>query len=252
MLFGLCSSTPIPANGILKDFYSYSRIHKDGWGLALLRDDCISVEKEPVKADESSYLRHRLASEIAEKNLFAHIRYATVGENNYDNCHPFLMRDSSGRSWGLMHNGTLFASDFIKPYLDRRCGSTDSEALFLCVMERINAFEAEKEAPSTASERFNVLDDIMVNNSTDNKLNLLMWDGEIMYAHTNEKDTLYISRSPEAVMICTRPLNSGNWEPMPSKILTGWKDGKLLFSGTRHDSEFIPEEHYDMNKYSKR
>lgn len=251
MLFGLCSSTPIWANEILKDFYSYSRIHQDGWGLALLRDDCISVEKEPVKACESSYLKYRLGADITEKNLFAHIRYATVGENAYDNCHPFLMADSSGRKWGLMHNGTLFQTEVIKPYLDCRSGSTDSEALFLHFMDRINALEAEKGSAATASERFGVLDEIVVNNSADNKLNLLIWDGEIMYAHTNETETLFVSRSTDAVMICTKPLKTGNWEPFPMMRLTGWRDGKLVFSGTQHDNEFLPEKHYDMNNYSK-
>ncbi len=101
-LFGICSSKPFEANELLESFYNHSVEHKDGWGLAVFRRGAVSMEKEPVKAIDSLYLRQRLSCRVEGSNLLAHIRLATIGQINYSNCHPFIWDDESGRTWTLM------------------------------------------------------------------------------------------------------------------------------------------------------
>ena len=87
-LFGICAATPIEANDLLKKFYAHSVHHPHGWGLALLDGGGPAIEKEPVCAAGSTYLKYRLKSRIASKTAIAHIRYATQGVMEYDNTHP--------------------------------------------------------------------------------------------------------------------------------------------------------------------
>lgn len=110
-LFGLCAAEKYRVNELLDVFFHHSTEHKHGWGLAVFYGKGVSMEKEPVRALDSLYLRQRMTREIAGTNLLAHIRLATIGRIEYANCHPFIWDDNSGRTWTMIHNGTLFAGD---------------------------------------------------------------------------------------------------------------------------------------------
>ena len=126
-LFGVSARDDFYANNYLKAFYAHSDFHPHGWGLACVSRNSALVEKESVKASESNYLRERLSQPITEKLLLAHIRYATIGNVEYKNCHPFTGKDCTGRRWTLIHNGTIFDYPALYPYLKTQKGDTDSE-----------------------------------------------------------------------------------------------------------------------------
>ena len=107
-LFGFSSKIPVRINDYLKEFYSHSEEHPHGWGLACMDGKEVMIEKEPVKASVSQYLKARLTVPVQVKNAFAHIRYATIGNVDYKNSHPYTGKDRSGRRWTLIHNGTIF------------------------------------------------------------------------------------------------------------------------------------------------
>ena len=86
-LFGISARDDFYANDYLKAFYAHSDFHPHGWGLACVSRNSALVEKESVKASTSNYLRERLSQPITEKLLLAHIRYATIGNVEYKNCH---------------------------------------------------------------------------------------------------------------------------------------------------------------------
>ena len=46
-----------------------------------------------------------------------HIRLATVGSRDYENCHPFVREDNYGRHWTLIHNGTMFDCPQLSRYI---------------------------------------------------------------------------------------------------------------------------------------
>lgn len=40
-----------------------------------------------------------------------------------------------------------------------------------------------------------------------NKVNLLIYDGELLYVHTNHRGSLYLRERPDTLIVSTRPLN---------------------------------------------
>ena len=115
-LFGISANRKVKLDGFLKRFFDHSEEHPNGWGIAFLDHQNVSVEKEPVRARDSLYLRNRLSGRIESSKMMAHIRKATIGEISFDNTHPFVKRDESGRMWVLVHNGTIFESKELSPY----------------------------------------------------------------------------------------------------------------------------------------
>lgn len=116
-LFGASSREKVPVNALLREFYSQSREHPDGWGMAVFYDNAVNLEKEPLPAYKSTYLKERLRHNLSVHNMIAHIRKATVGALEFENCHPFVKRDNFGRSWTLAHNGTIFDCPALTPYV---------------------------------------------------------------------------------------------------------------------------------------
>ncbi len=54
-----------------------------------------------------------------------------------------------------------------------------------------------------------------------NKLNLLFYDGNIMYAHSNYKNSLYFKQDGETVYFATVPLDNSGWEALPFYVPYG-------------------------------
>ena len=130
-LFGVTANRRVKINDLLKRFFEHSVEHRNGWGLAFLDDDSVSIEKEPIRASDSLYLKNRLTGRIETSRFMAHIRKATVGEVNFSNTHPFSKRDDSGRVWVLVLNGTIFESPVLSAYHYCQEGTTDSERILL-------------------------------------------------------------------------------------------------------------------------
>ena len=241
-LFGVSSPEKIYLNDLLKEFFSHGTEHPNGWGMAFFYGDAVSLEKQPEASFKSAYLRQRLRACIEADNMMAHIRLATRGNMDYENTHPFVARDSSGRSWTFEHNGTIFECDELNPYVKTQEGHTDSERVLLYIIDRINEAEREKRSPLSKSERFGVIDRVVCGITPENKLNFVMYDGELLYAHTNYKGSLYVSEKGKAAVISTRPLDLGRWEPLPLDTLVAYEHGQLTYTGTDHGNEFFDSE----------
>ena len=249
-LFGICAKEPVSVNAWLHAFYRHSEEHRDGWGLAVFYDHGMVLEKEPVKAADSRYLNQRLSADLSVRNLFAHIRKATVGQIAYANCHPFARNDSSGRTWTLMHNGTMFNSACIFPYLADQEGTTDSERILLCIIDHIRAFQQKHGRIPDAGERFMILDDLIRKMAEGNKLNLMLFDGDTMYVHTNCKDTLFSRSIDGAAIFATKPVLTEGWKAVPANQLLAYRDGTLVRKGIPHSLTYIDNEHDLLTLYA--
>lgn len=93
-LFGFSSEKGFAINEYLNEFFSHSVKHPHGWGLVCLDGNQAVIEKEPLQASESEFLQEYLKKTIENRNVFAHIRYATVGNVDYRNCHPYAVIQS--------------------------------------------------------------------------------------------------------------------------------------------------------------
>jgi len=236
------AAQPIDAAPHLREFFPDSVWHPNGWGLAWREGSVVRLFKEPVRAIDSELLPRLLDGEIEASLLVAHIRNATRGAMTFENCHPFVLADVTGHTWVIAHNGTVLSDALVEPYRGDQQGDTDSERVALFLVDRINRTTARKGGSLDAIERFSVIDAAMVDLAPGNKLNLVVDDGELTYAHTNtDQPTLYELRSPGLTLLCTRPLGNGAWAPVPGCQLVAYRDGELALAGTSHGQSFDNE-----------
>ena len=241
-LFGVTADKKINVNTYLQKFFRHSKVQPDGWGLALFDDGCVSIEKEPVKASKSKYLEHRLQGKIQSARMMAHIRRATMGEVNFNNTHPFSAIDESGRRWVLVHNGTIFEAPGLSKYQYSQQGSTDSERILLYIIEPVNKRFLQDPCGFDVNERLALIDEIVLRIVPGNKLNFLLFDGDYFYVHKNEKATLYTLEKPGITIFATRPIDEEDWKELPMNQLLVYKDGHLVYSGTKHEHEYVYNE----------
>ena len=83
----------------------------------------------------------------------------------------------------IAHNGTIFEGDILTDYFHRQKGETDSERILLFMLDRLNDLIRQKGRPLDEDERFSVLEEMTKDLSPHNKLNLLIYDGDILYVH---------------------------------------------------------------------
>lgn len=239
-IFGVSAKVKLCLNDYLKEFYSHCDEHPHGWGLARMEGDESVIEKEPVRADRSAYLKQRLSMPIEDKTVFAHIRLATIGNVDYQNCHPFTRKDDGGRRWTLNHNGTIFDFPPLAQYVATQSGDTDSERILMYIVDKVSRTEHHLGRQMEAEERFRMLDCLVSNMAKgNNKLNFILYDGELMYVHTNYRNSLYYRETGSGAMFSTRPLGRDIWEPVPFTTLLAYREGDLLFTGTNHGNEHI-------------
>lgn len=232
-LFGICAAHPILANPLLRAFYQHSEKNRDGWGMALFHGRSVSIEKEPLMASKSDYLKHRLETPIVERALIAHIREASIGRIEHANCHPFTGEDATGRTWTLAHNGTLFDGRLTATYKEKQLGTTDSERVLLYLLDALG------EAPELPEERFSLLEERIASLAENNNLSLLFYDGTYMYAHTNREAGLHVREAGGVALLATKPVFFGGWETLPMNTLHVFRDGALVWRGKPHEHTFV-------------
>lgn len=244
-IFCFNSNTPKQVNECLECFYNRCEEHPHGWGLANVQSNEFVIDKEPIKASCSSHLKNILSNPVIGKNVFAHIRLATVGEIISPNCHPFHALDDNNRSWMLIHNGTIFDYPELDKYREYEKGSTDSERILLFIVDKINEFERNKGAPSTIRERFRLLTYLVEDLAKNNKLNLIIYDGDLTYIHSNLDDSLHYLINDEGILIATTPVSDDDgWKKAEINKLFGLVDGKIVFESKEHQNEFIQTEEH--------
>lgn len=241
-LLGVSSKKQIQVNDLLREFFSHSEKHPNGWGIANFYHGSVSIEKEPIQASRSAYLRERLSHKMEVSTLLAHIRLATVGNMEYGNSHPFVKRDSSGRKWVLIHNGTIFDYPALSPYQYLQEGATDSERVLLYLVDQIDQKQTVIGHMLEKAERFELLNSLIADMSRGNKLNLIIYDGELMYVHTNHANSLYVWEDGKTAIFSTVPLKKGPWSLVPFTTLCAYQNGQLVFQSQPHGHEYFVNE----------
>lgn len=241
-LFGVSSSEKIQLNDLLKELFSHGKDHPHGWGMAFFCGNEVSLEKEAENSCKSVYLKQRLRARIEADQMLAHIRLATRGTMEYENTHPFVMKDQSGRNWTLEHNGTIFECESLNRFVHVQQGQTDSERILCYIVSRVNEEQSRLNRPLLQKERFHLMDEIACEISPENKVNFILYDGELMYAHTNYQDSLFCCKKGGATVISTVPLDGDVWENLPMNTLVAYEKGKRIYTGTNHGNEFFDSE----------
>ena len=254
-IFGYSGSDKIELNNVLKEFYSHSDLHPNGWGLATLSGKQANIEREVLSANKSAYLAGRLTDKVEAPAVLAHIRYATIGNVELKNCHPFTGFDTEGRRWTLIHNGTIFEYQPMDEYVRKQKGDTDSERILLYLIDKINEARKKKNKALNAADRIAVVEKILSDITNGNKINLLIYDGELLYAHSNYAGSLHYYQGRCGVIFSTEPLvNSSifygdghpgekrfykdDWKEIPLTSLVVYKGAEHIHTGKPHGNEY--------------
>ncbi len=240
-LLGFSSAKPADVRDYLREFYSHSERHPHGWGLMRENGGHRDIIKENCKASESIILGDIINGTSPQKNMLAHIRFATVGSIKYENCHPYSAKDLTGREWTLIHNGTIFSARDLIKYMNTQKGDTDSERLFLYLMDRVN--EVQGQSPLSAGKRFELVEEIIIKAAPRNKLNLMIFDGELLYVHKNMRDTMRYKHFSDGYIFSTTALGD-DWGDFPMAQLIAFRNGEIVFNGKTHDGIFVPTLEY--------
>ena len=106
----------------------------------------------------------------------------------------------------------------------------------------INKFEAFKGEPLSLKERFDVVSDLISFMALANKLNLIVYDGEQMYVHTNYRNSLCYLKTENSIFFSTQALDSNDWEEVPLNTVLSFSNGELLFKAKAHSFEYVETE----------
>lgn len=185
----------------------------DGFGVGWYGErDTPGIYREvtPAWSDENLLA---LAAHVRSHLFFAHVRAATGGGIALSNCHPF----ASG-SFLFMHNGQVGGFTAIRreleswlpdPLWHQRKGATDSELLFLLIVQRLadgyGIFEATQEVLQRVCAQ-------MQEAQIDAPLRFAaaLADGDDVFAFRWASDdrppTLYLRREPWGQIVASEPL----------------------------------------------
>jgi glutamine amidotransferase len=253
-LFAVTASAPTELNTEVGRFLESSEIHKHGWGYADFTGHKVFLKREIEQASESAYVKKLLSAPFSVQNAMFHIRYATVGSVELKNTHPVSAFDLSGRTWTIIHNGTIFSSSKLDPYFYKQTGRTDTERLLLYLIDRVNAKILGKKDVLSDKQRFEIVRETLAGVAEGNKLNVIINDTDLFYVHANSRtgsralgksvknDYLFEYAKDGCRLFSTVPLDERDWRPIPLNTVSAYRDGALVFQSEPHTHEYVEKE----------
>ncbi|QHI98683.1 class II glutamine amidotransferase [Xylophilus rhododendri] len=183
-LLGMNCNTPTDATFSFTGFTQRggrTADHVDGWGVAFFEGAGLRHFVDHLPAAESPVAELIRKYPIKSCNVIAHIRKATQGAVNLQNCHPFV-RELWGRYWVFAHNGNL---ENYAPRLHANfhpVGTTDSERAFCWLMQEL----AKSHASVPSVEELTItLRELVPQISRHGTFNFLLSNGEALWAHAS-------------------------------------------------------------------
>ncbi|MDR3291082.1 MAG: class II glutamine amidotransferase [Methanobrevibacter sp.] len=250
-LLSISAKLPVKFNTELEEFFSNSITHKHGWGYADFTKSDMFIMHEIFPAYESEYIEKMLSQPFYVQNALFHIRYATIGTIELENCHPLTCDDVNHQKWTIVHNGTIFNSEKIDSFFTKQKGTTDTERLLLYIVDKINEATLRENFHLSDKFKFKIIEDIINEIACGNKINIILYDGKFLYVHANSRsggtilgeagknDFLYELDLKEGKVFSTKALDNRNWIPVQLNTLLIYDDGILVYKAHPHECEYI-------------
>lgn len=224
--------------------------HRDGWGIGFYEGRGLRLFRDPEPSVDSRIAELIQNYPIKSTNVIGHVREANVGGINLANTHPFA-REMWGRNWCFAHNGQL-ASFTIEPGFYQPIGTTDSEACF-CAM--LNRLRERFDGPPGPEALVPILVDSCRRFQQLGVFNCLLSNGEWLFSYCASKlahitrrapfgpATLkdadvtvdfYTETTPDDIVtvIATEPLtNNETWQTCAAGEWRLWQGGETLAQG---------------------
>jgi glutamine amidotransferase len=158
--------------------------HADGWGIAFFEDKACRLFIDHESAATSAIAHLVKNYPIKSRNVIAHIRKATQGRIELENCHPF-QRELWGRHWIFAHNGHLegFSPALTGQY--QPVGTTDSELAFCYLLEGLRVRFGN--TPPSTEMLFEALAELAVTLSRHGTFNILLSNGQALFAYATTR-----------------------------------------------------------------
>jgi predicted glutamine amidotransferase len=223
--------------------------HADGFGIAFFEDKACRLFIDQHASCSSPIADLIKRYPIKSKNTIAHIRKATQGRIELENCHPF-MRELWGRHWIFAHNGDLqdYAPTLTGHY--QPVGTTDSELAFCSILQGLRERFPGAEQPPLP-ELFAALADLTRVITQHGVFNFLMSNGQAQFTHCSTHLQYLVRRWPfstahlidadmsidfaryttpedQVAVIATQPLTDDEiWTAFKPGDLSMFQDGEL-------------------------
>jgi len=176
-----------------------------------------------------------LARHVRSHLFFAHVRASTGTDVTIANCHPF----SSGHLM-FMHNGQVRHYDKVRRAMEaaipdkvyaNRCGTTDSESLFLMM----HAYDVEEDPIGAYRKTIQSIEQMQrdAGLKPDVRITAVLSDGKsltaVRYATNIEAPTLYWADESHQLTLASEPFepSGDNWKGVPDNHALHVKDGNI-------------------------
>jgi glutamine amidotransferase len=248
-LLALCFNGKVRPSLSFQGFCHRGRRNPHGWGIARFDKKVCQVFKEPLQAEESRLSEFVRSYEHFRSKIFiAHVRYASCGEHNLQNTHPFV-RTFRSREVAFAHNGTLRAPSLNTAKKFYPVGETDSEQAFCLLLD-------EMSANSIQFDNFAGIEEILHRLNAFGNMNLVFSEGEHLYVYRDKNGyngLCAVKRRcpfPEVSLvdedwrvdlraeknenirdfvIATKPISDEEWFDLKAGGLTVFRNGELLY-----------------------
>ena len=193
-LLGMNANTPTDAMFSFTGLATRADEHKDGFGIAFFEERGVRLFVDHHSARHSPVAELVKRYPIKSDAVIAHIRKATQGRVALENTHPF-MRELWGRYWVFAHNGDLkgFCPRLHGAF--RPVGETDSERAFCWLMQELAKAHA---GVPTVAELSATLAELVPQAAAHGTFNLLLSNGQALWAHCSTRLHSLIRRHPFA------------------------------------------------------
>ena len=254
-LLGMSFNLPVNPKISFKGFQQRGKNNPDGWGIAYYKNKKATIEKEPISALSSDFLKNEKNLEnILSKIIIGHVRKKSKGKPSYNNTHPFK-RNLNGKEYLFAHNGTVNCNNFDLS-VSKLIGETDSEHIFCYLLESIQ----KKNIISWSENEFEWLRQKFNQINKSGKLNCLMSNGEYLFCYhdiegynglcfVQRKSPFQIIKLEDldwkidlkeekttnqiGYIIATKRLTDEKWIEFKEGELIVFKDGKMIYSSHR-------------------
>jgi glutamine amidotransferase len=206
-LLGLAFNKPITPGLSFRGFRHRAQRNRDGWGLAAISPRGARITKEPRPADRSDASESLRDDPALTAPIFiGHVRFASCGDVNLDNTHPFSRR-VRGRDFVFAHNGTLDKGR-LAAHGEAEVpvqGSTDSE-LAMSVLLSWMARDRVADRDDARIERF------LRELNAAGRMNLLFSDGQRLFCYRDAAGYNGLCRTRREAPFCRVSLRDEDWQ----------------------------------------
>lgn len=185
-----------------------SEDHDSGWGVAAYADVGVAApisERFASAAHDDS--RFSIATDLRGRIFNAHVRRATHGGLADENTHPFEYGPYS-----FSHNGTILgAQGLLREHMGAPCGQTDSECLFMRMLDDYDPSDPVRSLRSTIAA--------VVAGHVFSGLNFLFSDGIKLYAYRLGIFELHWTTRRGVALVASEPMTRERWHAVQQDVL---------------------------------